>query len=74
MPMESEFPQRLRTLRESKRPLRSMTVTSELMGLGHDTLRKYERGEKTPTVAALVKIADYYSVSVDYLLGRTNYR
>lgn len=51
-----------------------MTVTSELMGLGHDTLRKYERGEKTPTVAALVKIADYYSVSVDYLLGRTNYR
>lgn len=70
--MESEFPQRLRALRESNRPLRSMTVTSQLIGLDHDALRKYERGETTPTVAALVKIADFYDVSTDYLLGRTD--
>lgn len=49
-----------------------MTVTSQLIGLDHDALRKYERGETTPTVAALVKIADFYNVSTDYLLGRTD--
>ena len=29
----SEFPARLRRMRESMRPVRSMTVTSQLMGL-----------------------------------------
>ena len=43
-----EFPERLRRLRESMRPVRSMTVTSQLMGLSPDALRKYERGEVEP--------------------------
>ena len=64
---------RLRLLRESTRPLRSMTVTSQLIGLGPDSLRKYERGEREPNIEALCLIADYYHVSTDYLLGRTNY-
>ena len=51
-----------------------MTVTSQLMGLNPDALRRYERGESEPTMSALEKIADYYHVSVDYLMGRTNYR
>ena len=68
-----DFPDKIRNLRESKRPLRSMTVTSQLMGLHPDALRRYERGEAEPTMSALEKIADYYHVSVDYLMGRTNY-
>ena len=45
-----------------------MTVTSQLMGLNPDALRRYERGEAEPTMSALEKIADYYHVSVDYLV------
>lgn len=64
------FPARLRALREGMRPVRSMRATSELMGLPPDALRRYERGEDEPKLDALLKIADYYRVSTDYLLGR----
>lgn len=71
--MSSEFPRRLRKLREDKRPLRSMALTSELMGLSSSALSKYERGKAIPTAKSLAVIADYYHVSMDYLWGRTNY-
>lgn len=61
---------RLQQLRESKRPVVSRRVTSELCGLNHEAIRRYERGEAMPTAEALVKIADYYGVTTDYLLGR----
>lgn len=69
-----ELAARLQHLRETKRPLRSRRVTSELCGLPPDAIRRYERGESVPTVESLAKIADYFCVSTDYLLGRTNYR
>lgn len=68
-----ELAVRLQTLRENKRPLRSRRVTSELIGLSKNALQKYERGEAVPGTDALVKIADYYSVSTDFLLGRSPY-
>ena len=68
----NEFPDRLRRLRESMRPVRSMTVTSQLMGLHPDMVTRYERAEVEPSMDALYKIADYYGVSTDYLLGRTD--
>ena len=52
----SEFGKRLRELRESMKPVRSMTVTSQLMGLSPDALRKYERGEVEPRMSALKAI------------------
>lgn len=33
---------------------------------------KYERGERPLPLECAEKLADYYGVSVDYLLGRTN--
>lgn len=71
--MVSEFPIRLRKLREGKRPVRSMAVTSELIGLTPGAIRKYERGEAEPTVRSLAAIADYFGVSMDYLWGRKNF-
>ena len=63
----SEFGKRLRELRESMKPVRSMTVTSQLMELSPDALRKYERGEVEPRMSALKAMAEYYGVSIDEL-------
>lgn len=62
-----EFHERLQSLRERKRPLVSRRITSELIGLGHDSLRKYERGEREPGLTELLLIADYYNISLDEL-------
>ncbi|MCI9551099.1 MAG: helix-turn-helix transcriptional regulator, partial [Oscillospiraceae bacterium] len=35
---------------------------------------RYEQGKREPTASVLENIADYYNVSVDYLLGRRNRR
>lgn len=69
--MNRVFSERLRILRE--REGKSRRVLSELCGLPESAVRRYERGEVQPTVESLIAIADYFSVSVDYLLGRTNY-
>jgi len=65
-----EFRQRLQHLREKKRI--SRIVLSELCGLSSDAIRRYERGESEPTLHSLVAIAEYFEVSVDYLLGRAD--
>lgn len=65
-----EFPNRLRQLRERQR--RSRMVVSELCGLPPDAVRRYERGEALPSYDALVKLADYFEVSLDYLVGRSD--
>ena len=63
-----EFRLRLQQLREKKRISRK--VLSELCGLNSDAVRRYERGEAEPTLHSLVAIAEYFEVSVDYLVGR----
>nr|DAJ54666.1 MAG TPA: Helix-turn-helix XRE-family like protein [Caudoviricetes sp.] len=63
----STFPERLRKLRESERPVVSMRVKSEIIGLGHDALRKYERGEREPGLTELKLIAMHYHVGLDAL-------
>lgn len=66
----NEFPRRLRRLRE--RQGRKQHIVSELCGLNRSTIRRYERGEMKPSMEALSSIADYFGVSVDYLIGRTD--
>lgn len=63
----NDFPERLRRLRERERPTRSMRVQSELIGLGTNTLRRYERGEREPKLSELKIIANYYHISLDEL-------
>ncbi|WP_339325921.1 helix-turn-helix transcriptional regulator [Leuconostoc mesenteroides] len=38
------------------------------------TLRRYEVGENDPRVAILIDLADYFHVSIDYLVGRSDVR
>lgn len=60
----------LRKLRESKK-LTQADVASALK-IGRGTYTKYESGKSKPVSEMLIKIADYFSVSVDYLLGLSN--
>ncbi len=66
--MNHEFPRRLRRLRERRRMNRK--ALGECCGLSKNMIGKYERGEKEPSIRALVEIADFFAVSADYLLGR----
>lgn len=70
--MDNIFPERLRRLREQKRMKR--VVLSELCGLRRNAIGKYERGEAIPSIDSLSRIADYFEVSTDYLLGRANFK
>lgn len=53
------------------RDIKNRTLAREL-GLGESTLSGYLRGARTTPYDVLVQIADYLSVSTDYLLGRTD--
>lgn len=44
---------------------------AELFGIGQSSVVRYEKGEANPPLELLVKIADYFDVSTDYILGRT---
>lgn len=41
-------------------------------GIEQALLSKYENGERIPPTETLVKLADFYHVSLDYLLCRTD--
>lgn len=62
---------RLKSIRTTKMPRSSVTHVSELIGLHPDLLRRYENGCSEPSVKTLIKIADFYGVSIDWLVGRT---
>ncbi|MBR1968575.1 MAG: helix-turn-helix transcriptional regulator [Clostridia bacterium] len=42
---------------------------SKIIGCGRATINRYTLGNKMPTVDMLVKIADYFQCTTDYLLG-----
>lgn len=58
---------RLRRLREQKKMKRR--VASELCGLSKNMMKRYENGEVEPRASSLILLADFYDVSVDYILG-----
>ena len=45
---------------------------AQVLGVSQNTYSQYEIGVLNYPVDALMKLADLYEVSVDYLLGRTN--
>lgn len=61
---------RIRDLRED----RDLTqqVLAQLLQIHQTTYSDYELGRLNVPVAVLHTLADYYCVSVDYLLGRTS--
>lgn len=66
--MENIFGRRLQQLRERRRI--SRRVLAELCGLSRNTVGRYERGERAPSVGTVILLADYFGVTTDWLLGR----
>ena len=66
----AEFPTRLRKLREN--PYISQQKLANEIGVTKSTIGLYENGDNVPDVKTLYKLAKYYNVSADYLLGLTD--
>lgn len=47
---------------------------SALLNLSVGTISNYENSVHAPDLSTLCKLADYFEVTTDYLLGRTGYR
>lgn len=60
--------ERLRLLRKEQDL--SQEKTAAEIGVGFSTYRRYETGERVPDADVLVRIADFYGVTLDYLVGR----
>lgn len=49
----------------------SQSDVARILGCQREVYRRYEKGTRTIPVDFLIKLADYYNVSIDYLVGRT---
>lgn len=63
------YQNKLRALREDS-DLKQKQL-ADMLNIHQTTYSDYELGQLNIPVAVLHKLADFYSVSVDYLLGRT---
>lgn len=61
---------RLKQLRE-QRHISQVFLGMEL-GMSQNTISRYETGVREADYETLIAFADYFNVSVDYLLGRTD--
>ena len=61
---------RIRDLRED-RDL-NQTAVAKMLGMSQTGYSKYETGENDIPTWVLIKLAQFYGTSVDYLLGLTN--
>ena len=61
---------RIRALREDL-DLRQIDVAKET-GIDQKTLSNYETGKTNPDSYAIIKLADFFNVTTDYLLGYSN--
>ena len=64
--------ERIKFLRKEKNW--KQTEAAELLEISITSYCRYERGEREPTASVLIQIADFYGVSIDYLVGRTEKR
>ena len=61
---------KLKILRKEK-GISQLKLALEL-NTSQNTISRYETGEREPGINELIKIADYFDVSIDYLVGRTD--
>lgn len=62
--------QRIRDLREDHDW--NQTTVSKMLNMSQTGYSKYETGENDIPTRILIRLAEIYDVSIDYLLGQTN--
>ena len=62
--------ERIRNMREDKDITQSYMAT--LLNIHQTTYSDYELGNLNIPIPVIIKIADFYNTSIDYLVGRTN--
>jgi len=62
------FGERLKELRRHKNYTQKRMA--EILGMTERGFRGYEMGLSTPHYETLIKLADFFDVSIDYLVGR----
>ena len=61
---------RIRDLREDH-DLKQKDI-ADILGIAQTVYSRYERGFQTIPLEHLITLSDYYDVSIDYILGRTD--
>lgn len=61
--------QRIRDMREDSDLTQAQVA--RILGIQQTVYSRYERGFQTIPLEHLIKLADYYNVSLDFLTGRT---
>lgn len=64
------FAENLKKIRKSKKV--SQRIVAQQLGYGYTAVANYESGRNEPSIDDLIKIADYFEVSMDSLVGRKN--
>ena len=52
----------------------SRQTVADAVGISAKSYERYENAEREPTASVLVALEDFYGVSLDYLVGRTDQR
>ncbi|KZE67655.1 DNA-binding protein [Fictibacillus phosphorivorans] len=65
------FGERLRELRKSKTKL-TMKEFGRIFNLAESTISGYETGSRKPDMETIQRFADYFEVSIDYMIGRSD--
>ena len=68
----TKLSERLYSLRKERNL--TQLLAAEGMGIPFSTYRRYEKKEREPDASVLVQIADFYDVSLDYLVGGSEKR
>ncbi len=63
---------RIRELRNEKGL--TLKELGNFLNLGESTMSMYENGKRNPDYNTLIKLADFFGVTIDFLLGRTDAR
>ena len=64
------FSERIIQLKLNKKLLQKDIANA--IGVTARNYQRYEKGEQQPTLPIVIKLADYFDVSIDYLVGRSD--
>ena len=66
------FRDRVKSLRKEKQV--TQREMGEHLGITMRAYQSYEQGTRYPDFPGLIRLADFFDVSLDYLVGRSNHR